>query len=367
MTLDTLLRPDIAAMKPYTPVQPVSTIAAQIGIPAAQIIKLDANENPYGPAPRVAAALAAIASGTYAVYPDSETRALRTALAAYTGHPIEAIICGVGSDELIDLLMRAVLQRGATLLDATPTFGMYAFDAQLHGARVVEVPRDDAFDIAAETLATAALASGAKLLFLAAPNNPTGNPLARETVLRLLALPLLLVVDEAYFEFAGETVADLVPAYPNLVVLRTFSKWAGLAGMRVGYGLFHPDLAAQLWKIKQPYNVSVAAETMAIAALEDSAYRDQCIAAILAERTRLAVALAALPVQQVYPSAANFVLVRLADLAQASAVRDGLLARGILIRYFSKPRLDDCIRISIGTPAQNDALLAALGALLVAR
>ncbi len=392
-----LLRPDIAALEPYTPIVPLEVLAARLGIPADRLVKLDANENPYGPSPRARAALAALGGDgalTAAIYPDPEHTRLRAALSRYTGQPPERIICGAGSDELIDLLMRACLRPGDAIIDCPPTFGMYAFDAGLCAARVVAVPRDGAFELDLAGIAAAAARTAAKLLFIAAPNNPSGTPLRRADLLRLLDLPLLVVVDEAYAEFAGASVADLVGRHANLVVLRTFSKWAGLAGLRVGYALAQEELLAHLWKIKQPYNVNVAAEAAALASLEDLDERMATVGRIVAERARLAAALRELPGLRVYPSAANFVLCRVLDeertmndgqrttedearlslvqrppsgaAERARAIKERLARRGILIRYFSKPGLEDCIRVSVGTPEQNDALLAALAEALAA-
>lgn len=359
-----LLRPDIAALEPYTPVVPPDVLAERLGLPPERIIKLDANENPYGPSPRARAALARAGDETpcpYAIYPDPDQGQLRAALARYTGQPPERIICGAGSDEIIDILMRALLQPGEAIIDCPPTFGMYAFDAGLAGARVVDVPRDAAFELDLEGVAEAAERSGAKLLFVAAPNNPTGNALARLAVERLLELPLLVVIDEAYAEFSGASVIDLVGRYPNLVVLRTFSKWAGLAGLRVGYGLVHEELIAHLWKIKQPYNVNVAAQAAALASLDDLEHLRGNVARIVAERGRLDAALRALPGLHVYPSQANFILCRVGPASgRAAALKAALMRRGVLVRYYDKPGLRDCIRISVGTPEQNDAALAAL-------
>lgn len=356
-----LVRPDIAALEPYTPAAPFEVLAERLGLPAERIVKLDANENPYGPSPR---ALAAMASYPYyAIYPDPDHALLRRALSRYAGQPPERIICGSGSDEVIDMLMRAFLRPGDAIVDCPPTFGMYAFDAGLQAARVVNVPRDESFALDLDGIAAAVAHSGAKLLFVTSPNNPTGNPTPRAVIERLLDLPLVVVVDEAYAEFAGASVADLVGRYPNLAVLRTFSKWAGLAGLRIGYGLLHEELIVHLWKIKQPYNINVAAQAAALASLEDLDYLLGNVARIVAERERLGAALRALPDLQVYPSRANFLLCRVAGgAARALALKDALMRRGVLVRYYGKPGLDDCIRISVGTPAQNDALMAALEA-----
>jgi len=395
-----LLRPDIAALEPYTPIVPLEVLAERLGLPVERIVKLDANENPYGPSPRALAALAALGGAggnglagpqTPAIYPDPDHGRLRDALSSYTGQPPERIICGAGSDELIDLLMRACLQPGDAIVDCPPTFGMYSFDAGLQAVRVINVPRDEAFELDLDGIAAAVDRERARLLFVAAPNNPTGNPVAQAAIERLLDLPLLVVVDEAYAEFAGASVAPLVGRYPNLVVLRTFSKWAGLAGLRIGYGLVHEDLIGHLWKIKQPYNVNVAAEAAALGSLADLDERMDKVTRIVAERERLRARLGALPALRVYPSQANFLLCRVltnderrttndesragraapsssvvgpSSAEQARLLKESLARHGILVRYFNKPGLADCIRISVGTPEQNDALLAALEDLL---
>lgn len=359
--LERILRPDIAALEAYTPVIPLDILAQRLNIPLEQLIKLDANENPYGPAPRVYAALAALQAQELAIYPDPEHTRLRAAISRYIGQPTSRIMCGVGSDELIDLLMRVCFQPRDVLIDCPPTFPMYAFNAGILQADVLNVPRDDDFALDIEGIAEA-VERGGKVIFLAAPNNPTGNLLPREQLLRLLELPLLVVADEAYAEFAGESVVDLVGSLPNLVVLRTFSKWAGLAGMRIGYALAHEELLAYIWKIKQPYNLNVASEAAAIASLEDLDYLRGNIARLVAERERLALELGRFPNLHVYPSQANFLLCRLSGRGERIGLelRDTLRRRGILVRAYDKPGLRDCVRFSIGLPEQTDMLLAAL-------
>ena len=367
-----LLRPDIAALEEYTPIVPLDVLATRLQLPIERIVKLDANENPYGPSPRVLTALSAIydgpatvASGTaaaYAIYPDPESRALRDALSTYTGQLAARIVCGAGSDEIIDLLMRLFLQPGDAIIDCPPTFGMYSFDAGVQASRVMNVPRDEQFALDLEGIADAVETSGAKLLFLASPNNPSGNVSSRAEIERLLELPLLVVVDEAYAEFSGTSVSDLVGQHENLVVLRTFSKWAGLAGLRVGYGLMPESIAEHLWKIKQPYNVNVAAQIAALASLEDLDYLRTNITRIVSERGRVLTELQQLPWLHAYDSQANFILCRILD-GDALQLKRALERQGILIRHYSKPILRDCIRLSIGTPGQNDALLAALGSI----
>jgi len=356
MDIGTLMRPDLAALQPYTPIVPFEALSERLGIPVDQIVKLDANENPYGPSPRAIEALASYAH--YAIYPDPDHTTLRRAISAYIEQPIERIVCGNGSDEIIDLLLRSIIAPGEAVVEAPPTFGMYRFNTAVVGGRAVQAPRDERFDVDVEAVAEAVEREQAKIVFLPSPNNPTGNALSRMAVERLLELPALLVVDEAYAEFSGESVADLVGRYSNLVVLRTFSKWAGLAGLRVGYGLMDERVAAQLWKIKPPYNVNVAAGVAAIASLEDAGYLMENVRRIVAERERVFAALSQIPALRPYPSSANFILLRVHG--DAAGLKRELEQQGILLRYYSTPGLADCVRISIGTPEQNDRALAAL-------
>lgn len=364
MTLDILqlLRHDIATFAPYSPIVPLDILANQLGLSRDQLIKLDANENPYGPTAATRAALATLATPAgardiMAIYPDPDNTALRTAIAQHLSQSIERIICGNGSDELIDLLLRATVTPGDAVIDVTPSFGMYAYATLLCQGKIIDVPRDGNFDIDVAAIRAAITTHHAKIVFLAAPNNPTGNSLRRDELLALLDLPLIVVADEAYAEFSGITYLDLIDNHANLVVLRTFSKWAGLAGLRIGYGVMHEALATQLRKVKQPYTVNVAAEIVATAAIYDFASMAPIINQITQDRDALARALTAMGCE-VYPSTANFLLVK--TPVAANLVRDALRKNGILIRYFAKPRLDDAIRISVGTPSQHERLLDVL-------
>lgn len=350
-----LVRLDLRELAGYEPVEPPDLRAERLGLAERDILKLDGNENPFGPSPNALEALRA--ETNYQYYPDPAQTRLRERLAEYVGAPPEAIVAGAGSDELIDLVLRAVVTPGDAVVDCPPTFGMYAFLARLAGARVVEAPRREDFSVDID--AVARLARGAKTLFLASPNNPTGNTCAREDVERLLDSGALVVIDEAYAEFAGESVVDLTGERPNLVVLRTFSKWAGLAGLRVGYAVMAPALAQILMRIKQPYNVSVAAQVAAIAALDDRAALMERVRALVEERQRLASLLADIPWVTVYPSSANFVLCRLRG-RDARAVREALARKGIFVRYFDRPPIDDCLRISVPAPGQSERVARAL-------
>jgi histidinol-phosphate aminotransferase len=352
------LRPALRALHGYQPIAPPEEVAAQYGVPAERIVKLDGNENPYGPSPRALAALAA----PYAAhrYPDPDQRRLRAALAARHGVTPEAIVAGAGSDELIDLLFRAYVEPGDRIVIASPTFGMYAFDAELHGAELVDVPLRD--DWTADAAALGRAAAGARAVFIPSPNNPTGGLLPAAAVERLLESGALLVVDEAYIEFAhAESLAARAAAGAPLAVLRTFSKWAGLAGLRVGYAVLPSEVAQVLMQVKQPYGVSVPAEVAALASLEDAALLDERACAITGERDRLARELAALGWLHPAPSEANFLLVR-ADRGDAFTVREALRRRGVFVRAFDHPRLRRHVRISVGTPQDSERLLEALTA-----
>lgn len=354
-----LIRPRVHRMRAYEPILPFEVLSQQLGIPSEAIVKLDANENPYRSLPAVAEALAEL---PYAhIYPDPESRELRKALAAYHEVPVENLLASAGADELIDLVMRLFLDPGDTILNCPPTFGMYAFDAAVNGAQVVSVPRRSDFSLNLDAIEQAVQARQPKLLFLASPNNPDGGLLPPAALERLLALPVVVVLDEAYVDFApaGTSFFTKAAAFENLIVLRTFSKWAGLAGLRVGYGRFPSSLMPHLWKIKQPYNVSVAAAAAALVSLQHATQLERISGKIIAERERLYAALQGISWLAPYPSQANFVLCRVLG-RDAAALKADLARAGILIRYFDKPGLSDHIRISVGKPEHTDALLAKL-------
>ena len=355
----------IQNLPPYTPIEPFDVLSERIGRASEEIVKLDANENPYGMSPRAQAALAQLPFGH--IYPDPESRVLRAALAEFTQTPAENLLVGAGADELIDLIMRVVLSPNDTIINCPPTFGMYAFDADLNNAQVVNVLRRSDFSIDVEGILKAAEEYAPKLIFLTSPNNPDGSLLAKADLEKILELPAMVVLDEAYIEFAapeslGRELSQIseVPKRDNLIVLRTFSKLAGLAGLRVGYGAFPTWLMPILWKAKQPYNVNVAASVAAVVALEDMDYLQKVVVQLVDERKRLFDALKSVSWLEPYPSNANFVLCRVVGKDAAKLKADLASEHGIFIRYFNKPGLDDHIRISVGKAEQVDVLLKAL-------
>ena len=356
-----LIRPDIADMASYTPIVPFDVLSQRLGIPAEDIIKLDANENPYGPSPRVYEALAD--ETYYHIYPDPDSSSLRQALSQYIGVEASHIVAGHGADELIDLIIRLFIAHGDAVVNCPPTFGMYRFDTELNGGSIIDIERKEDFSLDTESVVDlAANNRNIKLIFITNPNNPDGGILDDACLQQLLQLPLIVVLDEAYIEFAGGSRANWVLEHENLIVLRTFSKWAGLAGLRVGYGIFPHWILSHLLKIKQPYNVNVAGGTAALASLSDVSRLQENVRKIVAERGRLYTALQAFGFLEPYPSEANFILSRVIG-RDAAELKATLAKRGILIRYFDTPGLRNHVRISVGTPSQTSILLEALSTL----
>jgi histidinol-phosphate aminotransferase len=381
-SFESFIRPDIAAMNPYTPILPFEVLSQKLGRAPDRIVKLDANENPYGPSLK---AREALANATFLnIYPDPDNTSLREALAKFTGLPKERLFPGAGADELIDLVLRATITPGDVVIDCPPSFGMYPFSSDVNAAQLIEVPRHTNFGLDVPAIESVVRSNPrVKVLFVCSPNNPDGSLISDDDLRRLLALPVLVVLDEAYIEFIapplpksreavrfwerglrGEALGEIghitwTLDYPNLAVFRTFSKLAGLAGLRVGYGAFPDWLLPQLWKIKQPYNINVAATLAAIASLEDLSTLQDNLGKLIAERNRLSETLSELSFLRPYPSRSNFILCRVLD-RDARQFKLALEQQGILVRYFDKPGLRDCIRISVGKPEHTDALIEAV-------
>ena len=363
MTEKVRIRRDVESMSAYTPTTSLDVFARRLGMAVGDLIKLDANENPFGPSPRVQAALANLPHMN--VYPDPESGRLRESLSAFIGVPKERILCGAGADELIEIILQLFIEPGDVVINTPPTFAMYGFDAPLYHGQVVDVYRREDFSLDVDAIEAAVRQHDAKLVFLCSPNNPSGDMIDTGDIDRLLKLPTTIVVDEAYIEFAaGESLVTRVGREANLIVLRTMSKWAGLAGLRVGYGVFPGELMPQLWKIKQPYNVNLAADVAAQVSLQDVDFLMTRVEALVKERARMEIAFAELPMLSPYPSQSNFVLNRVIGMSAAD-FRDRLAQAGIIVRYYNKPRLEDHIRISAGTPEQVDRLLQQLTQLTI--
>jgi histidinol-phosphate aminotransferase len=352
------LRRDLDQLEAYPAPQPLDDFAAELGVVPSHVAKLDQNENPYGCSPKVREQLARFE--WFHVYPDPEHRVLRRRLAEYAGVEESSVVLGNGSDELIELLLRLVVEPGDRIIAPSPTFGFYETTTRVAGAVYATVPRGSRFEIDPASI-VAALDERTKLVFVASPNNPTGNATPLEVIRRLLDLDVLVVVDEAYYEFAGQSAISIFKEEQpdNLIVLRTFSKWAGLAGLRLGYGIMPRRLVSAFDRIKPPYSISQAAEVAGLASLDDLDYLQSTVERILVDRDRLAEALAATGVFRPYPSDANFLLCDVVGHSAADVQRY-LAERAILVRRYRTPRLENCLRISVGLPEHTDRLVAAL-------
>lgn len=351
-----LIRSDLVSFGAYIASKSPEMLAEEIKVPVESIIKLDANENPYGCSPRVKQAL-----GTYShfnIYPDALQVELRELLQGYTDVSAEHIVASSGSDQLIDLILRLFIEPGDEVINCIPTFDIFRFSTQMCNGKLVEVPRDENYFVDVSAVKKA-ITQKTKIILLANPNNPTGTPISQQDILELVDTGVPVLVDEAYVEFSGETATKLVTQYKNLMVLRTFSKWAGLAGLRIGYGIFPPEIADYLMKIKLPYNVNVAALVAVRESLKDSDYLRDRIRAIVTERERLFGELNKLKWLKPLPSQANFILCHVLN-GKASQIQQGLEERGILIRYFALPLLRNSIRIGVGKPEHTDILIKAL-------
>ena len=354
--LKDLMLEHIRGLEPYQGVSPMEAMVQQAGISPEKVIRLNGNENPYGPSPKVIEALGNFQN--YNHYPDPDQRRLRDTLSEYLGMPADQIVAGNGSDEIIDLLMRIFLGPGENIVIPTPTFGMYAVSAEINAGEAIEVPRDENFEIDIEAMLLA-ITPKTKGFFVPSPNNPSGNNATESQIRALLDSGLLVVVDEAYHEFCGSTFLPLLQDYPNLVVLRTFSKWAGLAGLRIGLGVMQPDLAQTMFTIKPPYNVNVASEVALLASLEDRETLLDRVNRIVAERERMIAMLQQIKGLKAWPSQANFILCQLPE-GRGKKIYDNLCSRGIFLRYFSTAQLKDHIRVSVGLPHETDAVVDAL-------
>jgi histidinol-phosphate aminotransferase len=355
--VEKMVRGCIRSMKAYTPVDPADMLRTRAEVTASETAKLDGNENPYGCSPRVQKALSRCSD--YNRYPDPDQRYVRRAISKYIGIEPKYIVAGAGSDDLIDIILRLFIEPGDRVINCPPTFGMYPFSTSIAGGETVSVPRKAGFALDIRAIKKA-VDKNTRVIFIASPNNPTGNQASEKDVRELLGLDIIVVVDEAYVEFSGGSLVSWVPQYSNLIVLRTFSKWAGIAGLRAGYGVCPPNLALHLMKIKQPYNINTAAHVAILESLKDIKYLQDTVKSIVKERERLYAGSKKITWLEPYPSVANFVLCRVLDRS-AKDVYLALQKRGIFIRYFETPLLKDCIRISAGTPEDTGRVFAALG------
>jgi len=334
-------------MAPYVP-------GEQPG-PGERVIKLNTNENPFPPSPRVVEAIRTIDPENLRRYPSPKADAFRAVAARVHGVSPDMILAGNGSDEILAISMRTFLGPGETLAYPDPTYSLYPVLAEGSENRVRTVAWEPNWQLPINAL----LATGARAIFFANPNAPTGT-VAKKARVRDLANAFdgLLLVDEAYVDFADESCLDLVRDLPNVVLCRTFSKGYSLAGLRFGYAIAAPAVVTEMMKVKDSYNCDAISILAATAALEDQDYARRSWQAVRAERSRLTSELGKRG-YDVIPSQANFILAGCPD-GNAAAVYRRLKSQGILVRFFDKPGLSDKLRITIGTAEQNDAVLRAM-------
>ncbi|MBI5774768.1 MAG: histidinol-phosphate transaminase [Verrucomicrobia bacterium] len=354
------LNPTLEKLPVYQPGRPIEEVARELGLPAADFIKLASNENPLGPSPAALAAMQKVLANLH-LYPDGNAFYLKQKLAAKLGVTPGNLILGNGSNEIIEFAGHAMMSPGAEVVVSQYCFAVYPIVTHLFGAKLVTVPaKNFAHDLPAML---AAVTPRTKVLFVANPNNPTGTLASREEILRLVdEVPshVLLVMDEAYLEFLDEPV-DLLPLLrsgqkPNLLLMRTFSKIFGLAGLRLGYGIASPDLIAALEKVRQPFNINALAQAAALAALDDTEHLRRTRENNTAGLRFFENEFRALKLEFV-PSAANFILVRVGD---GQRVFNELQKLGVITRPMASYQLPEWLRISIGTPKENERCLAGL-------
>jgi histidinol-phosphate aminotransferase len=343
----TFFAPHIARMAGYVPGEQPR---------GGRIIKLNTNENPYPPSPRVAGAISgALHDGRLRRYPDPSGAAFRASAARLNGVTPDMVMAGNGSDDLLTILTRAFVRPGDVVLFPTPSYVLYRTLCEIQDARAVEVPFDDDWRLDPVRFTH----PDAKLAFLANPNSPSGTTLAPDEVAALAAaLPCPLVVDEAYADFAETHCMGLVADHPNVIVTRSFSKGHGLAGLRLGYLVARPEIVAGLDKVKDSYNCDTLSLLGGEAALDDTDHLAETRAKVLATRERLADAMRSLG-YRVPRSQANFVWCE--GGPPAAKVYERLKAQGILVRLMRYPGREDGVRITVGTDDEIDALLAAIG------
>lgn len=354
--ISTWVRPEIRALAAYHVPDP------------GNLIKLDAMENPFGwPPEMVQAWLQSLLAAPLNRYPDPSARAVQDALREAMSIPSHyGILLGNGSDELIQMILLALAQPGRTVLAPEPAFVMYRMISTFVGMNYVGVAlRDDDFSLDMPAMRAAIAAHQPAVVFLAYPNNPTGNLFDAEQLRELIQLsPGVVVVDEAYLPFAEASMLDALAAFDNLLILRTVSK-LGLAGLRLGLLIGAPAWLDEIDKVRLPYNINVLTQASAVFALQHMTVLDEQAARIRVERERVYTALCALPGLKVWPSRANFILLR-APAGRADAIFAALKQSGVLIKNLhpAAGALRDCLRVTIGAPDENDVLLAALRAAL---
>ncbi|MBI3965758.1 MAG: histidinol-phosphate transaminase [Chloroflexi bacterium] len=358
--IERFVRPAIRELEPYEWEISTPALAARLAVPLDRILRFDTNTSPFPPSDLIAEVLASPPTDgdTVNEYPDASYGRLTHELARYTGFPVEQIVMGAGADEILDMIAKVFVGERDRAVVTAPTYAMYAIATELLGGTAIAVEDRKGYELNVEGLTRAA--AGAKLLWICNPNNPTGNPRPLADLERLLgAVECPVVVDEAYFEFHGETAAGLVGPYPHLIVVRTLSKAFGLAGARIGYALASPEVARYLNTVRPPNSIAVLSVRLGTLALRRAEEMRRNVATIVAEREWLAGQLTGLGAT-VLPSVTNFLAFAIPG---AKARARALLDEGIVVRDLtSRKRLESCLRVTVRTRAENERLVGALAA-----
>ncbi|MBI5723396.1 MAG: histidinol-phosphate transaminase [Planctomycetes bacterium] len=326
--------------------------------PGRRVIKLNTNENPYPPSPKALAALRELDWELLRRYPDPMSSQVRKAISEVFGVPQGRVLVGNGSDELLTMICRACLESGRPAAYPMPTYVYYRTLTQIQDAKFIEVPFDEDYNLPIDGL----IKAGGAVTFVASPNSPSGTRFGNDALEKLArGVSGLLVIDEAYTDFADGNALELVDRHENVIVLRTLSKGYSLAGLRVGFAVANERLLPNLIKVKDHYNLDAAAAAVATAAIFDQPHKTENARKVKLTRKTLTDGLARLGCK-VWPSEANFVLAR-PPAGDARRIYQTLKDRGILVRYFDEPRLDDKLRITVGSDEQNAALLTEMGKL----
>jgi len=365
-TIRDLANDYVLDLVPYEPGKPVDDVARELGLDPASVIKLASNENPLGPSPKAIAAMKEAVERCH-FYPDGGGFHLRNALAEKFGLERTNVVLGNGSNEILELIFKGFCQAGQhSIVTNENAFAVYELMAQLFGLECLKAPDAPGFEPDIDAM-LAAIRPDTRIVFLASPNNPTGTRSSNADIGKLVrGVPdhVLVALDEAYYEFLDnppDTLAYLKEGR-NVILIRTFSKIQGLAGLRIGYGLTGAEIADVLQRSRQPFNANLIAQTGALAALADTEHMAKTKAVTLEGREKLRAALERMGLEQI-PSEANFILVRVGD---GDAVFKALLQRGIIVRSMKSYRQPAFIRVSIGTPEQMDRFISELPAAMEA-
>lgn len=358
MSIWNYANPQLKDLVAYEPGKPIEDVARELGLDPASIIKMASNENPLGPSPKAQEAMRQTIADTH-IYPDGGGWKLRRAIADKFGLDMGNVILGCGSNEVIEFIGHAFLKPGDNIITAEHAFLVYKLMAKVFGADTIEVP-DPGYVHDLDAMA-AAITPQTKEIFIANPNNPTGTLVTQEQIDRFMEkVPphVVVVFDEAYYEFLDSPPDTLkyVRQGRNVIVLRTFSKIQGLAGLRIGYGLGPPELIEILQRTRQPFNTNAFAQAAALAGLLDEEHQAKTKAVTDEGRAYLQDQFAAMGLEYV-PSYANFVLVKVGD---GNAVFKAMMQKGVIIRAMAAYKLPEWVRISIGTPEQNQRCIAVL-------